>query len=68
MLPEGWVLSMRNLPGQHALELEITSPRSSMTRVVAEILLTEAMRRDVLDFEVGDMIECIREHEVRRWE
>ena len=61
MLPEGWVLSMRNLPGQHALELEITSPRSSMVRVISE-----TMWRDVLYFEVGNMISRIREYE-ERW-
>ena len=30
MLPEGWVLNIRELRGQHALELEIASPLSGM--------------------------------------
>ena len=61
MLPEGWVLNIRELRGQHALELEIASPLSGMVRVISE-----TMWRDVLYFEVGNMISRIREYE-ERW-
>lgn len=61
MLPEGWVLNIRELRGQHALEPEIASPLSGMVRVISE-----TMWRDVLYFEVGNMISRIREYE-ERW-
>jgi len=61
VLPEGWVLNIRELRGQHALELEIASPLSGMVRVISE-----TMWRDVLYFEVGNMISRIREYE-ERW-
>ena len=66
MLPEGWVLNIRELRGQHALEPEIASPLSGMVRVISETLLIETMWRDVLYFEVGNMISRIREYE-ERW-